>query len=361
MPNFNYKSPIKPGQLLTANITKLADYYAVLNSMPPGAKKQKAAEIVDQIKDKKEKLAIIKKNLQPSEKPLSPKLLEIFSYIEKNCSESVAATKKSKKLLYRGFGLGNGNKKIFVGYPRAKRKPKDSSPTSQVNFDKLLSLNGFTALRSNSLFCTTNESFATSFGNTFVVFPKDGFDFTWSPKFRDVIINEHDFFNLINLHSSLKTSHYGRMNRAASLFREARKQVIDLTGGTAGEPGKIAKFLGPLRTVVTSLKESPINGFKTLYDVVSKYAAMTNIPNKLKVIFTEWLKDFRDDYEKIANYLNNVTTEFLAKQLVSEYKFTNTNLPAAYKSENEIYILGEYVALNSYYYRSAIEKYFLRK
>jgi hypothetical protein len=104
-------------------------------------------------------------------------------FIRKNCSEFLAAT---NQILYRGI---YGNKAtVFIGSSPKDRVPDATAPEIQEKVDEKLREAGFSALRSNSIFCTGALDDASSYsGNLqpYVVCPINGFKFTWSPKIRD--------------------------------------------------------------------------------------------------------------------------------------------------------------------------------
>ncbi|MCS7316757.1 MAG: hypothetical protein NZZ41_00340 [Candidatus Dojkabacteria bacterium] len=109
---------------------------------------------------------------------------KILDLIKKECSQILDLYKNHKKYLYRGvknFNLITG--KI---YPKEDRKPLDIDKSFHdflvMIFDRLnLGVN-----RNNCLFCTTDMWFASSFGNVFVVFPKNDFKYVWSEKIFDL-------------------------------------------------------------------------------------------------------------------------------------------------------------------------------
>lgn len=116
---------------------------------------------------------------------IDPKLIKIASAIRRDCSYAVSAMREANGFLYRGV---RGEPPLtFLGKPRTDRMAKDSSAEIQERFDAMLKESGFTALRSNSIFCSGNFSQANGYGgNVFMIFPKDGFHFTWSPRYDDL-------------------------------------------------------------------------------------------------------------------------------------------------------------------------------
>lgn len=82
--------------------------------------------------------------------------------------------------------LGNINIKQTI----QNRKPKDTAELVHDQLNKLIKRAGFIANRENSIFTTSDESFARSYGQyTALIFPMDGFDFLWSKRFSDLFEN----------------------------------------------------------------------------------------------------------------------------------------------------------------------------
>lgn len=123
------------------------------------------------------------------------KLNQLGEFIKTNCSEYLFELKSSvKNNLFRGMGLKNESPPIFLGQSRNDRRPKDSDYSMQTVIDDRLQKLGYTALRRNSIFCTTNMNTASGYGNIYVIFPLNGFSFTWSE-------NIEDLFYSVNLDS----------------------------------------------------------------------------------------------------------------------------------------------------------------
>ena len=87
--------------------------------------------------------------------------------------------------MYRG--IRNPQSNILLGKSWDKRKPMDTPIVNQNMLDKKLKDAGFSALRSNSIFCTSDISFAGnySYGYIYVIFQVDGFSYMWSSYIHD--------------------------------------------------------------------------------------------------------------------------------------------------------------------------------
>jgi len=109
---------------------------------------------------------------------------KIKKIIKDNCSEILEIYSQTGSMLYHGE-RGDEGDSYFVSDKIKNRVPKDTLPQIQTIVDKHLSDAGFTALRSNSLFCSPNPGAANAYGKLFQVFPLNGFSYTWSCKIHD--------------------------------------------------------------------------------------------------------------------------------------------------------------------------------
>lgn len=115
-----------------------------------------------------------------------------WAKVEKDCSEAIIAVKAANNFFYRGHI--NKAPDIFIEQPRSDRRSL-STPKHISNYiDKWFEENGFDVRRSNSSFVTGSKGLATTYqrwmdkGSLAIVFPTDGFKFSWSPKVRDLFI-----------------------------------------------------------------------------------------------------------------------------------------------------------------------------
>jgi hypothetical protein len=104
--------------------------------------------------------------------------------IQTNCSEALAVMQKSG-FLYRG--VTDAPAKAFKGRSREDRNSLSSMDQMQAIFDEAMKLYGFSALRSNSIFCSGSSVQAGCYGETYIIFPINGFNMLWSNKFKDMI------------------------------------------------------------------------------------------------------------------------------------------------------------------------------
>jgi len=117
---------------------------------------------------------------------------KIIEYIHKHCQDILMVYAQTNDCLYKG--LSNDVGQIMMGKSEENREPKDTPKEVQVKVDSLLQGAGFTALRRNSFFCISDVERAEYFckgdwTRLYVVFPLDGFEYTWSATIND--FSEH--------------------------------------------------------------------------------------------------------------------------------------------------------------------------
>ena len=105
--------------------------------------------------------------------------------IAPNCSESISACKNGGRFMYRGFSSAQP---VVRGRSWNDREPVDSDYELSIRFDKMLKALGFKALRSNSIFVTSSLKTASYFGTSYIIFPVNGFNYTYT-SFKDLSLN----------------------------------------------------------------------------------------------------------------------------------------------------------------------------
>ena len=111
-----------------------------------------------------------------------------------NCSLSVESCRIAEKLMYRGF---NSSQPVVRGMSHRNRVPLDSDEELSARFDMFLKKLGFTALRSNSIFVTSNFITAKYFGTPYIIFPINGYDYTYTA-YMDLTFNPESKVTLGN-------------------------------------------------------------------------------------------------------------------------------------------------------------------
>jgi hypothetical protein len=139
-----------------------------------------------------EKIPFRKDTSSGSNAPPTPEEMEnAFEIVKNKCSQSLSAMAKAKKFMFRGIPMkGNDATPImFHGRSRENRMPMSTNENISAILDDGLKASGFKAIRSNSIFCTSNESFASYYGSLYYIFPVDGFAFTWNKNYQDFYVD----------------------------------------------------------------------------------------------------------------------------------------------------------------------------
>jgi hypothetical protein len=71
------------------------------------------------------------------------------------------------------------------------------------------------------------------------------------------------------------------------------------------------------------------------------------------------LKEAQPMVDTVADPKVGNKEKALAEKVIKHMGFTKDNLVAALKSEHEICVLGEYVAVNAFTYKKELRRYFL--
>jgi hypothetical protein len=107
---------------------------------------------------------------------------DVLDRIENECSEFL--NESNNIPLYRG--IRNSSKPFIYGESSNNEAFEHSGVEWEILIDKKLKEMGFTALRSNSIYTTSDAQSASGYGPIYQVFPCDGYQFTWSSKIADL-------------------------------------------------------------------------------------------------------------------------------------------------------------------------------
>lgn len=180
-------------------------------------------------------------------------------------------------------------------------------------FDYILSYHfNASALRLNSVFCTSDVNHAGHFGSQYVIFPLDGFRYTYTTQ-PDIVLNDLDKLGWQNWK-----------------FENWMMQVID-----QAETEDDARWL---ENNISSGLDDP-------------YA-----------LFEQWLPQHAE--ELVGMGISRNLTQISLDQFLDLDHFKNqfqpqtTNLETALNNKVEVYIRGEYVALDVDTYAEKIQEHF---
>jgi hypothetical protein len=260
-----------------------------------------------------------------------------YSKFLSDCSESIAAMQQSRSFLYRG--MTDNMPDIFIGRPWGKRKPKDTSTDVQKEIDKLFKLAGFTALRSNSIFCSGSIGQARDYGNPYIIFPINGFSFTWSPKMYDL------YHQLGDIATSSPSELYAKPSNAVK-FRYCADGVANWIHDQIDKREfddfnvKLYDKLYDLKDYFSDIGDMDLTQ-KEVMLALTKAAALANTIQK-KYNFN--LAPVQKEIVKIISLVKD--NYYTPEELLNKWQYTDKNLPAAIRSDKEVIINGDYYAFN---------------
>lgn len=277
----------------------------------------------------------------PTNKIINKEDDKLIAYIEKNCSEFLIELEKADSFLYRGFGMRQLERKApkaFVSSSMVNRPPKDNQVEIQKRYDQNLKMAGFTALRSNSIFCTGDESNAGNYGEVYAIFPINGFSFTWSALIDDFIHEDGDDYITSDVALKLKEQ-----------FSDFVEVLDDLEsyrnyGNTVDKDFKILRkliFDWRANERIYNLEEN-----LTSYITYGKALII-----QLRMLISKGKKGFNQSLlNKLINLVNKMKQSFKitpenAAQFVKRLKLKKDKLALGIDSGHEIWIHGKYIAI----------------
>lgn len=340
---------------------------------------KKLNALLNKVRLKQDQLEIKQKKLNavPSKSDF-----KYFSLIEDVCSDFIKDMKKAGGFLYRGMSSGGD---VVYGKSHENRKTKDTKSDVQKLFDEYLKITGFKALRSNSIFVSPRYNQAERYGSeVYIIFPRNGYSFTWSEEESDWIpsmseltqVNlPHDVpilwrvqDRLYDIASALKPADLHNTtfhididrydNRDEWMKEQARLvdilKTIPEVEALSKEAQAAADQLDKDRGYTEKNVKEIGNIFKKFYDIEKKVGAMLDMWDRKgasRSTVDALIKFSETDYKE-------PTTKEKAEMFVKRSKIQTGDMVKAIKSDNEIYIHGEYIAFKDEIFRKKLQKYF---
>lgn len=241
------------------------------------------------------------------------KVTNFFNGLMKNCKQILAVykmmnkdldTKKTNDMRFLFRGIKGQASDALYGKPFLDRKPKDSPQAADMLFNLAMKEAGFDARRDNSSFVSGNDSHAGGYGNLYIMFPVDGFKFTWSKKHDDLVLPDN--------------------------FTKAN--MLDKT--------KVTK----LKNAIDKLDKETLHTLKWKYDLYNQGAwgadtTLHNIIGLKKAISNGALPE---DFSALLDSIFNIAA---VKKSIDSYQLSGTDLASAILSNHEIYVSGPYYAI----------------
>jgi transcription antitermination factor NusG len=322
------EAPVKPGERkeisfklkkLESMTSKLDAYkrslYSMENStLPPELQKDMDA-LYNKLDGEIKKVQtaydeMYEKSIAASGRPI--KMDNVFKALAKNCKEIVKVYKElnrnsftKQRFMYRGI---KSSADALYGKPFDARKPKDSNVDLHELVNDTINSLGFEANRGNAMFVTGDRSQASGYGSSlYVMFPVDGFTYTWSQVEKDLVLDSGKRLSLIDKEVASKI-------RGAARLAKEKDSTIPIS-----YPDDLFTSGYDYESDVENLSSLVERGF---------------LPKEVKTLLDELLTD-----SSIQEY----------------FKFTDKNLFQAIASNKEIYLRGDYYAINIDYMTDLIE------
>lgn len=214
----------------------------------------------------------------------------IIKGIKKNCREIVKVYQDYDQFLYRG--MKNSSDAVY-GKPFDQRRARDSSQDYSDIFNEMLKKAGILARRDNITFCTSDRTQTEQYGNTYIIFPRDGFSCTVSENQKDFVFERgnanlmFDKTKLLELHKELIQNTENANNINPTWAKDARMQSISAIGTTgffggswfyhqkqiieAANSGKIpAEYAERVNTMNLITPEAIIKNFELVTDDIGR-------------------------------------------------------------------------------------------
>ena len=287
-----------------------------------------------------------------------------FSLIEKECSKFLVEVKKANKFLYRGM---DNDHPVVYGRSHEKRDPKDTSERTQKEIDKILSDAGFKALRSNSIFTTGDYGRAGGYGDVYIIFPRNGYNFTWSTKHKDWVPHESDTKKVIMVGMTGVTDNAVEEIDRATDDTSIEDYLTDFDDNDKIIDAKLKKIINnptykQLRHLLLNWddydSDEPNQGKKAVVSIFKTFAKLEAAVNMSFPIGKRY-RTAIDKFLETEPKSNGEPSKEVIDKFMKSHGFKNTDMADAIKSKREIYINGEYIALNYEEFNKRAAKYFL--
>jgi hypothetical protein len=286
---------------------------------------------------------------------------EYLDLIEAECSNAIEAFKQANGFLLRGLMLEKGKYVPGKLYSTGPRSPKDTDILMQNMVDDVLKLAGFKALRGNSIFCSGDYEQAEGYGPpVYVIFPKDGFQITWSTRYKDFFVDFSSIRKdptsfLVNPSTDLFIGQSVHTNKATYSHLANLKNALSAKDNLEGFIDAII-FRIDLLTEAMSLndKMNAETALKSLLKLHQEYVQKTSddSPFTSSAVYTRLFKEIQDWIDSPPPELNARTV----RKTILKHGFQKDNLAEAIRAGNEIYLHGQYYAFDMATYGETLER-----
>jgi len=279
--------------------------------------------------------------------------------ITRDCSEALKTYQKLNNFLYRGLHAPTN---AFKSFPVEAREPKDTSLELHKDFNLLMRETGFKATRDNSIFCTSVRADTTQYGSAYLIFPFNGFEFSWSTHYADLTMEL--FGTSRNIDAVIKSVY--ELLEPMDYTQNAVTELTDALSNGEEEDGETL----PLALQSIDFKQTFYDLFVRFYRELNAYGNLPEITTLEKVATalqqietSNWhqgavgvIQDNLPDLMRAANVIHDPEEAKTFMQLIG---MTTRGFYEAIEAGHEISILGEYYAFRAERFEPALREILL--
>ncbi len=287
---------------------------------------------------------------------INKKIARAITFIEKNCQQFLEDMEAGQEFLYHGY-YDVPKYDIFIGQPRNDRRPMDTSANIQKIVNNYLQIENFVANRANSLFCTSSSvnaggytSYKSRTSKTeaiYLIFPIDGFKYTWSMMESDWVITMRDlspYFNDLKIYTKRFISQLG--NIGLSISNTKIYEILSEIANTLDEISRPESEFTYIEHL--NLEDECLTKLEEFYNDYQDPIYQT-VRDNIKI------NDIKAARSLIQTMLND---QISAKEFVKMHKILSSRLDTAIKMKHEVLINGQYLAVNKKYL-NVFQNYFI--
>ena len=232
------------------------------------------------------------------------KMDNLFKALAKHCKEIIKVYKElnrnnfdRERFLFRGIKSSDD---AVYGKPFEARKPKDSNRDLHDLVNGTINKLGFEANRENAMFVSGDRGQASNYGSLYIMFPMDGFKFTWSKTVKDLVLDSSKKLEMMD--------------------KDVVRQLRELIKKAKAE------------------SEDPSNF--PIYDPDDLFYSGYQYDRDVDLVSTAIDRGLLPD--EAQGLLDNILTD---ASIQKHFEFTDQDIYGAILSEKEIYIRGNYYAV----------------
>lgn len=255
-------------------------------------------------------------------------------------------------------GVKRYNNEIFYGQSRENRRPVDSPTLVHDQLSLAMLSAGLKATRSNSIFTSSALGTAHGYGAIkYVIFPVNGFNYTWSRKYRDLAeftLSSRDL-NLFGFEEFGEIR--SRARKIYTTFFTLQKKIQPLSEDLDDALRALMHWSDYLRfahnlkdtyqrNINLDILKKTIEAAHPLFDQIAD-KNMKNIALKTLANFSILAKRYIQVITSYGEKGSMPMSPGRMNRVIKHIEFTNTDLEEAIKRKHEVMINGSYYAVST--------------